>query len=721
MSETGSLANITNFQELIPFLRDELNWPIEEGSSYGPEYFDDITFEYDPAELGLKSEYTARIREIRQLRPLATGQPWGIFFISFEDKKLPVSVLKRVLGGLVVKKRQSADDEAHKGWRMHDLLFISGFGVSGERQLSFLHFSVDGEGAGKPILRELGWDKMDPLLKRQYVYDQLKEFLTYPEDESDADAWRKQWASAFTTRYGEAISTAKQLTQILAELATRIRESANEVLEHENSSGPLTVILENFKQALFHHLTPDDFADMYAQTICYGLLVARISRESGALVANDAALMAPVTHPFLKELMETFLAVGNRKTDIDFNELGVNEVVETLRATNMDAVLRDFDNRNPDEDPVLHFYEHFLRDYDSIKREQRGVYYTPKPVVRFIVRSVDVILQQQYGLEDGLADTTTWGELAERKPEITIPEDVSPEEPFVQILDPAIGTGTFLVEVIELVNDRMKSKWRNGGKQDDEIIPLWNDYVRKHLLPRLHGFELLMAAYAICHIKIGIELSNTGFKAKEGDRVRVFLTNTLEEPVDPSTEFEFISDALGVEARGANEVKQSTPITVVIGNPPYSLMSANLGAKQRLIIDAYRYLDGKKIKERGALQFEKNLQDDYVKFWRFSQVQIEKVGIGIVGLITNHAFLTNPTLRGMRQSILQSFDEHFFFDLHGNTKRKERPPSGVTDKNVFDIQQGVSISIATRFSKGSVESVHFVDIWGSRKHKFSVL
>ena len=243
MAETGGLENITNFQELVPFLRDELNWPIEEGSSYDPEYFDDITFVYDPAELGLKSEYTARIRELRQLRPLATGQPWGIFFISFDDKKLPVSVLKRVLGGLVVKTRQGADDEAHKGWRMHDLLFISGFGASGERQLSFLHFSEDGEGAGKPILRELGWDKMDPLLKRQYVYDQLKKFLTYPEDENDPEAWREQWALAFTTRYGEAISTAKQLTKILAKLATKIRESVNEVLEHETSSGPLTVIL----------------------------------------------------------------------------------------------------------------------------------------------------------------------------------------------------------------------------------------------------------------------------------------------------------------------------------------------------------------------------------------------------------------------------------------------------------------------------------------------
>lgn len=524
------LADVKTFDQLLPWLASNLEWPVDEIEIAPETAFDDLTYEYEAKELGLKQEDIAHVREIRQLRPLVTNQPWGIFFVNFEDKKIPVGVLKRILGGLTIRKRQAANKAEQKAWTLHDLLFISSFGKSGERELSFLHFAEENGSKNKTVLKELGWDHQDTRLKLEYVERTLKSNLTWPDDVSDSDSWRKQWGSAFTSTHGATIRTAKELTKQLAGLASAIRKAAGDVLEFENKNGPLTKIYENFKHTIFHNLTPADFADMYAQTICYGLLAKQIERASNGLdtknlSAEDAALTQGVMQPFLKDLMEAFLAVGGRKSSIDFNELGVNEVVELLQAADMKAVLLDFGNRNPHEDPVLHFYEHFLRDYDSIMREQRGVYYTPLPVVRFIVRSVHEILQKEFGLADGLADTTTWGEMARRNSAIAIPEGVRADQPFVQILDPATGTGTFLVETIEQIERQLKGKWRKEGKKDSEVLAQWNEYVPAHLLPRLNGFELMMAPYAIAHIKLGMKLHETGYrpKADSAPRVRVFF------------------------------------------------------------------------------------------------------------------------------------------------------------------------------------------------------
>src|SRR5207245_2771531 len=225
------------------------------------------------------------------------------------------------------------------------------------------------------------------------------------------------------------------------------------------------------------------------------------------------------------DLLSTFLTVGGRKGKIDFDELGINEVVQALRDANMEAVLRDFGDKNPQEDPVIHFYELFLKEYDPKKRMQRGVFFTPRPVVSFIVRSVDEILRKEFGLADGLADTATWGEMAKRHPDLKIPKGAKAEDPSVQILDPACGTGTFLVEVIDVIHQTMKAKWHHVAAVSDrryvasisdqrpgpdfEFHDRWNEYVSEHLLPRLYGFELMMAPYAIAHMKIGLKLYET--------------------------------------------------------------------------------------------------------------------------------------------------------------------------------------------------------------------
>ena len=717
--DTGGLENIKTFDQLLPWLRDNLNWPIDD-LEIDHEPFDNLTFEYDAArDLGLKQEDIAHIREIRQLRPLVTNQPWGIFFINFEDKKIPVGVLKRLLGGLTLKKRHSANKAEQKGWNLHDLLFISAHGKSGERELSFLHFTEENGGKNKIILKELGWDQQDTKTKLDYVAHTLKSQLAWPDNEIDPVNWREKWAGAFTSQHGAAIKTAKDLTKRLAQLATVIRKSVNEVLEFENKSGPLTNIYDNFKQTLFHNLTHDDFADMYAQTICYGLLAARIMRRSGGLVADDAALIAPLTQPFLKDLMETFLAVGGRKSKIDFNELGIDEVVDALYHADMDAVLRDFGNRNPDEDPILHFYEYFLRDYDSIKREQRGVYYTPLPVVRFIVRSVDEILKNEFGLEDGLADTTTWGQMCEKNPNIKIPPGTSPDDPFVQILDPALGTGRFLVEVIDLIEDRMKKKLRLIGKCDAEILELWNEYVPNHLLPRLNGFEIMMAPYAIAHIKIAMKLAETGYLPKDhaGPRVRVYLTNSLEEPIGlgDQTTMNFITESLAEEVRGVDQIKAHTPITVVTGNPPYAVGSCNKNDWiDNLISDYKKGLNEKKL----------TLSDDYIKFLRYSEWCVEKTGYGIVAMITNNSFIDGINHRQMRKHLLHTFDKIYILDLHGNSRKKESAPDGSIDENVFEIMQGVSINLLAKNNKNKLRKLYDVfncSLFGKKMFKYKEL
>ncbi len=467
-----NLHNIRAFPDLVRYLENELDWPLEE---YG---FDELTFEYTPAELGLKEADAARIKAIHQLRPLQHGQPWGIFFVEFEEKKLPVVVLRRILSHLVVKKRASANHAKTAAWNSSDLLFISAFGdaATDQRELAFAHFhQTEGD---LPTLRVLGWDGGDTPLKLENVAATLKNKLHWPDKPADQAAWRKQWASAFRHRPGHIIRTADSLAEVLATLARSIRDAARILIRLETEQGQLRILHKAFQTALIHDLSEDDFADTYAQTITYGLLTAAISRtemsegrRGTALIADNIADMVPITNPFLKEMLQTFLSAGGRKGGIDFDELGIQDVVELLRGddTDLPAILRDFGNKTRGEDPVIHFYEHFLKAYNKKLKVQRGVFYTPQPVVSYIVRSVHELLQTEFGLEDGLADITTWGAMLKKHPGLKLPpltdepgekRTISPDEPFVQILDPATGTATFLVEVIEVIHHTLKAKWK---------------------------------------------------------------------------------------------------------------------------------------------------------------------------------------------------------------------------------------------------------------------
>jgi predicted helicase len=711
------LRAIRTFPQLVKYLRDELDWPIESSN------FEDLTFDYSAEELGLDSSSAAKIKEIKQLRPLESKQPWGIFFVNFEPQRLPVVALRRILRALVVKKRESVNRSQQATWQLHDLLFISTYGETNHRDITFAHFAEEPGQGDLPVLRVLGWDDEDTALHTAHTDKMLRERLCWPKDTKDMEKWRATWSSAFTLRHLQVVRTSKELALELAVLAQKIRKRAKTVLALETEKGQLRKLHTAFKQALIHDLTEDDFADMYAQTISYGLLTARISRPSG-IVADNLTDMVPVTNPFLKELLETFLNVGGRKGKIDFDELGISEVVHLLRDADMEAVLRDFGDRNPDEDPAIHFYELFLKEYDPKKRMQRGVFYTPRPVVSFIVRSVHELLQKEFGLADGLADTTTWGEMSARQKDLKIPHGVVAKEPFVKVLDPATGTGTFLVETIDVIYETMRSKWLKAGHMALEIPNLWNQYVPKHLLPRIYGYELLMAPYAIAHMKIGLKLYETGYRFGSDERARVYLTNSLEPAGDNKRqrEFEEWAPALAHEAKSVNAIKRGERFSVVIGNPPYSGVSANRGIWIEELLKGhdsnnqnlanYYEVDGESLNEKKVW-----LKDDYVKFIRLSHFMLEQTGLGVHGMITNHSFLDSPTCRGMRYQLLGFFSSIRCVDLHGSTKRDEVAPDGIVDENVFDILPGVAIAVCSKAVARGGCSVETFDLWGTRAFK----
>ena len=392
----------------------------------------------------------------------------------------------------------------------------------------------------------------------------------------------------------------------------------------------------------------------------------------------------------------------------------MSEVVQLLDDADMEAIVRDFGDRNPDEDPVIHFYEHFLAAYDKKQKVNRGVFYTPRPVVSFIVRSVDETLRTDFGLVDGLADTTTWSEMAERHPGLELPSVVSPHDPFVQILDPATGTGTFLVEVIDTVFRTMDEKWRSEGRSTRERTELWNEYVPDSLLPRLNGFELLMAPYAIAHLKVGLKLHETGYRFESDERARVYLTNTLEPAADYSGRLAFAIPALAHEAAAVNDIKRHTAFSVVVGNPPY----ANRGQLNRnewilgLLDDYKKGLGEKKI----------NLDDDFIKFIRWAHHHVVRTGVGIIGLISSNTYLHGVTHRRMRQALLRDFQSVRLLDLHGNSQLGEVAPDGSSDSNVFDIRQGVAIAVFTRTMPTTGAMVRtYGELWGSRAAKYSLL
>ena len=498
---------------------------------------------------------------------------------------------------------------------------------------------------------------------------------------------------AFLSADTPSVGQPRELAARMAAKARLLRDSVERTLRREGRSGPMRDLQAAYRDVLIARLSDDQFADLQAQTAAYGLFAARCLHDprDGPFTRRSAVFAETV--PFLREVFGRIAGPGvdPRLTWI------VDDLARLLDRADMAEILSDFGRRTRREDPVVHFYEDFLAAYDPDLREVRGVYYTPEPVVSYIVRSVDRVLRESFGLEDGLADTAT---IAERGP-----EGQPKASPRVLILDPAAGTGTFLRETVATIRATIEGQGLGGA---------WPDYVRDHLLPRLFGFELLMAPYAICHLKLALEIGGTdaSFKMPDGQRLGVFLTNTLEEAHE-GTAGALFAHEIAREAAGADAVKREKLVMVVVGNPPYSGHSANKGAWIKNLIEDYKNGFSELKKPAQA----KWLSDDYVKFMRFAQWRIERTGEGVLGFVTNHSYLDNPTFRGMRRNLMEAFDEIYLLDLHGNAKKKERAPGGGKDENVFDIQQGVAIGLFVKHGGADERParVFHADLWGERE------
>ena len=508
----------------------------------------------------------------------------------------------------------------------------------------------------------------------------------------------------FLTHDTVQVSSAADLAMRMARIAHMIRDIVGRGFEQGQVSQNLQDLYAASKEVLVPDLDPDTFADMFAQTLAYGLFAARVNHESGPFRWQDAAHDVPAANPFIRRVFD--LVTG---TDLDEEPFVsfVDDLAQLLDAAQMDLVLADFGKHGARQDPIMHFYETFLAAYDPELREQRGVYYTPEPIISYIVRSVDHLLRERFGCPEGLAD--------HGKARYRDDDGAEREAHRVLVLDPACGTGSFLYAVIDHVREHHQTSGRAG---------MWRGYVKDHLLPRLFGFELLMAAYAMAHLKLGMQLAALDLApaAREawaypfdaGERLGVYLTNTLDPGETQTASMFGPLRALTQEANAAVGVKRDLPIMVVLGNPPYSGHSANKGKWITDLLDDYKQGFPELAKPAQA----KWLSDDYVKFIRFGQWRIDKSGVGILAFITNHSYLDNPTFRGMRRSLLQTFDEIYLLDLHGNSKKKERAPDGGPDANVFDIQQGVAVGIFIKYAKegsGGLARVFHADLWGERQ------
>lgn len=532
----------------------------------------------------------------------------------------------------------------------------------------------------------------------------------------------QEMIKAFAEHQGVTITSATQLAQLMARkawlmcdvmeqaLTEDLRRAEQAEQQGQMYTSDLLQQLASFRSLLIEDMPPRDFSDVYAQTVTYGLFAARFNDPSlENFSRQEAAELIPRTNPFLRRLFGHIAG-----PDVDPRILWVlDELVEIFKSCDLKKILGDFDRADWSDDPIIHFYEDFLAIYDRQLRKDRGVWYTPQPVVQYIVGAVDRILQSHFGLSKGLADPTKITVEQERtdqlrggKRKVQVPYHQ------VQVLDPATGTGTFLAEAIRQIHTKFQ-----------EQQGLWQGYVQEHLIPRINGFELMMASYAIAHLKLDMVLQNTGYRTPEShaERFRIFLTNSLEE-AHPDTGTLWLNTLLSNEALEANRIKRDTPVMVVMGNPPYSGESANQGAWIGELMEAYKKEPGGK--ERLNERNPKWLNDDYVKFLRYGEYMIRKNGTGILAYINPHGYLDNPTFRGMRWHLLETFDEIYVLDLHGNARKKETTPDGGKDENVFDIMQGVSINLFIKdgkIKKGTLAKVYHYDLYGLRQEKFDWL
>ncbi len=564
---------------------------------------------------------------------------------------------------------------------------------------NYLEFRFHRDGEIKPAasvaIAELSGGKIKPLPQN---------FAQFADLIANFGAYHGQTITAANDLAGRMAHKARMLAATITEALIRDDRAQARGARQDEMESALQGQLSAFKKHLIHDLDAAGFADIYAQTVAYGMFAARLHDPTPATFTRfEAGELIPSTNPFLRKF---FQHIAGYDLDKRIHWI-VDDLADVFRAADVGELMKGYGKATQQNDPFIHFYETFLGEYDPKLRKSRGVYYTPEPVVNFIVRAVDEILRTEFNLKDGLADTRKTvieieGAPSTDKRKQGKAETYQTEVHKVQILDPAAGTGTFLAAIVQEIYSK-----QFAGQEG-----VWPDYVKQDLIPRLNGFEVLLASYAMAHTKLEMVLRDSGCDLN-GNRLRVYLTNSLEEH-HPDTETLF-TQWLSVEANEANFIKRDTPVMVVIGNPPYAVSSSNRGEWiQELLEDYKKNLNEKKL----------NLDDDYIKFIRYGEHLIERTGEGILAYISNNSFIDGITHRQMRRHLLETFDKIYILNLHGDSRKKERSPDGSPDKNVFDIMQGVSINLFVKTSKkkkGDLGEVFHCDLFGERESKYEFL
>ena len=703
-----TMRGIRTFAQVFQYLVDVQGWPLEL-----PDLEDDdltaVTYDWDPAELGIPAERLKDFKRLQQMRPLTVNQPWGVFFLEFGGPRLRYTPIRRLLRGLVTKKR-AAGAASRPTWALADLLFVVITGTGDDAEIHLLAFQ--GSDPQTAEFRSLAWRPAHaPPRHLQRLNEELLPCLAWPTDDSDVESWRRDWWEAFKLPVGQTIKDSTRLADRMARTARDLRTQISEALGKENGSGPFSALMEQIRTQLVSDVNADSFADMCAQTLVYGMLSSRVTNPKD-FGSSPIFSTVPVANPFLEALFEQ---VHDEAVSLDLPGSDLPQLVADLRETNVEAILDQIDSTIKGGDPVIHFYEEFLKQYDRKMRADAGAFYTPQPAVEFIVRAVDEVLRTRFGLQMGIADAASWQEVAERN-DFEVPEGVDPDKPFVSMVDPATGTGTFLVEWLR----RARKSFLDSGAPDE-----WPEHLRDRLLPSMHAFELMLAPYAIAHLKVALELHQVG--AGDG-AMQILLTDTLEHAARQG-QFATISDPVADEGERAAKLKESERFTVVIGNPPYDREQRAIGTAGRRKGGVVRYgaesiaplLNAvtKPMKEAGLGRHLKNVYNDYVYFWRWAIWQATELpsGPGVVAFITASSYLDGVSMGGVRHLLRSAFDELWIVDLGGEGR------GALKEENIFDIQTPVAIGVGVRTGRKKTEGceVRYLRISGTRAEKLAHL
>lgn len=685
--------------DLLKLLGQGLDWPLPPDVAW-----DDIELEWDPEELHLDPDRVAKLTQISQIPPLTAHQRFGVFVLAFEGGRLPIGAVRRLVQRLVKNERSRKGTGKIPQFDLNDLLFF----CLSEHSYDLLHIVGFRETGGKRILKVLSWSeslteaKLDLIVKR--AVPDLRWVGDGPSIAVDLDS-----AHGFGG-YREPIRNAESLSSRMAEVALELKSEVLALYDVEVENGPLRTLYEEFRKELVADLTVDRFADVYAQTMVYGLFTARVAHPE-AFRKGDAASLVQFENPLLNEIYSRFREETEGEIDVD--ELGLADLSAQLAVTDVESVVADFGAKNKRDDPIVHFYEKFLEKYDPRARISAGAFYTPLPVVRFIVQAVDHVLKESFGLPMGVADSGTWEHVCTHLG-ISVPKGVSPKARFVSMLDPATGTGTFLVEWIRQAESSFKAVHPQGD---------WPAHLRSVVFPSMHAFELMLAPYAIAHLRIALAAREYGVDAPS---MTILLTDSLDHPSDQMTIAEF-DDPVAAEGERAAQLKRDARFTVVVGNPPYEREQKAAGDTEKRKGGVVRYgtagvpalLDDviEPMRNAGLGKHVKNLYNEYIYFWRYATWRVTErpQGPGIAAFITASSFLDGVSIGGLRQHFREVFDEFYAIDLGGEGRGAR------IEENVFDILTPVAIAIGVRGVGGQQCAVSYERVLGTREEKFDWL